>query len=199
MPLFSGVGSGPSTANFTNTIFDDNAATPIQNGAAPFFATFNPQMPLAALRGPEREGDLDAGHRECDDGQRGHRYASRLVAQLPETVADLGLGEPGSDNISASFRIFTLGQTDRCRAKRGRRSGPAAIDAARTRAASADWRSIPSDPSGNTVYVAGASGGIWKTTDFLTTNPDGPTYIPLTDLRPDLRHQHQQHRGLRSQ
>ena len=33
----------------------------------------------------------------------------------------------------------------------------------------------PSDPSGNTVYAAGASGGIWKTTDFLTTNPAGPT------------------------
>ena len=29
----------------------------------------------------------------------------------------------------------------------------------------------PSDPSGNTVYVAGASGGVWKTTNFLTTDP----------------------------
>ena len=42
----------------------------------------------------------------------------------------------------------------------------------------------PSDPSGNTVYAAGASGGIWKTTDFLTTNPAGPTWIPLTDFGP---------------
>ena len=42
----------------------------------------------------------------------------------------------------------------------------------------------PSDPSGNTVYVAGASGGIWKTTNFLTTSPGGPTYIPLTDFGP---------------
>ena len=42
----------------------------------------------------------------------------------------------------------------------------------------------PSDPSGNTVYVGGASGGIWKTTNFLTTNPAGPTYIPLTDFGP---------------
>ena len=47
VPLFSGVGSGTTTANFTNTIFDDNAATPIQNGSAPFFATFNPQQSLA--------------------------------------------------------------------------------------------------------------------------------------------------------
>ena len=42
----------------------------------------------------------------------------------------------------------------------------------------------PSDPSGNTVYVAGASGGVWKTTNFLTTNAAGPTYIPLTDFGP---------------
>src|SRR2546430_10672937 len=40
----------------------------------------------------------------------------------------------------------------------------------------------PSDPSGNTVYVGGASGGVWKTTNFLTTAPQGPTYVPLTDF-----------------
>ena len=42
----------------------------------------------------------------------------------------------------------------------------------------------PSDPSGNTVYAAGASGGVWKTTDFLTTNPAGPTWTPLTNFGP---------------
>src|SRR5262249_27796639 len=42
----------------------------------------------------------------------------------------------------------------------------------------------PSDPSGNTVFVAGASGGIWKTTNFLTTDPNGPTYVQMTDLGP---------------
>jgi subtilisin-like proprotein convertase family protein len=40
----------------------------------------------------------------------------------------------------------------------------------------------PSDPSGNTVYVAGAAGGVWKTTNFLTADPNGPSYVPLTDL-----------------
>src|SRR5262249_29191162 len=42
----------------------------------------------------------------------------------------------------------------------------------------------PSDPTGNTVYAAGASGGIWRTTNFLTTDPNGPTYVPLTDYGP---------------
>ena len=62
VPLFSGVGSGVKTANFTNTIFDDNATTPIQNGQAPFFATFNPQMPLTAFEGLECQGNMDTGH-----------------------------------------------------------------------------------------------------------------------------------------
>ena len=73
VPLFSGVGSGTTTANFNNTVFDDNAATPIQNGSAPFFATFNPQQSLATAfaRPGCAPGDLDAGHHErLDDGQR---------------------------------------------------------------------------------------------------------------------------------
>src|SRR5439155_12875215 len=44
----------------------------------------------------------------------------------------------------------------------------------------------PSDPSGNTVYVGGATGGIWKTTNFLTTDDVGPTYVPLTDFGPSF-------------
>jgi subtilisin-like proprotein convertase family protein len=42
----------------------------------------------------------------------------------------------------------------------------------------------PSDPSGNTVYIAAASGGIWKTSDFLTTDATGPSWVPLTDFGP---------------
>ena len=62
VPLATNVGSGTNqTANFTNTIFDDNATTPIQNGGAPFFATFNPQMPLSAFAGMNAQGTLGAG------------------------------------------------------------------------------------------------------------------------------------------
>ena len=52
MTLFSGVGAGSSTANFDNTIFDDNSATPIQNASAPFSGTYDPQMPLATYFAP---------------------------------------------------------------------------------------------------------------------------------------------------
>ena len=97
---------------------------------------------------------------------------------LPTT----GLGEQGSDNVSESFSIFTLGQTDGLSSEQWTAVGPAAITGAsgQVSAIAVD----PSDASGNTVYVAGASGGIWKTTDFLTTDPSGPTYIPLTDFGP---------------
>ena len=50
--LFSGVGQGTNTANFNNTVFDDNSSAPIQNGGAPFFATFDPQQSLATVFAP---------------------------------------------------------------------------------------------------------------------------------------------------
>ena len=97
---------------------------------------------------------------------------------LPTT----GLGEPGSDaSISASASSLWARPTAQS-SEAWTAVGPAAINGA-----SGQIGGIavdPSDPSGNTVYVAGASGGIWKTTDFLTTSPNGPTYIPLTNFGP---------------
>ena len=92
VPLFSGVGSGIHTANFTNTVFDDNAGTPIQDGSAPFFATFNPQMPLSAFAGLNAAGTWTLVGHELNDGQRKHRDIQQLVTEFPEAVADLGPG-----------------------------------------------------------------------------------------------------------
>lgn len=41
----------------------------------------------------------------------------------------------------------------------------------------------PNDPSGNTVFVGGAYGGVWKSTNAgaLSTNPASVTWTPLTD------------------
>lgn len=38
----------------------------------------------------------------------------------------------------------------------------------------------PSDPSGNTVYVGTASGGVWKSTN-AAASPGSVTFVPLTD------------------
>ena len=184
VPLFSGVGSGAQTANFNNTIFDDNATTPIQNGSAPFFATFDPQLPLSVFASDNLNAKgtwtLVITNSATGSGTTGTFNGWSLSFQKP--LPTTGLGAAGSDNVSASFNIFTLGQTDGLSSEQWTAVGPAAITGAsgQVSAIAVD----PSDASGNTVYVAGASGGIWKTTDFLTTNPSGPTYVPLTDFGP---------------
>jgi subtilisin-like proprotein convertase family protein len=42
---------GTSGDNFTNTVFDDAAATPIASGSAPFTGTFRPESPLSLFDG----------------------------------------------------------------------------------------------------------------------------------------------------
>jgi subtilisin-like proprotein convertase family protein len=194
VPLFSGVGGGAKTANFTNTVFDDRAGTPIQNGSAPFFATFNPQEPLADFANLVAKGTWTLViMNNSTTGGTGMFNGWTLSFQKPLPTS--GLGELGSDNISTSFRIFTLGQTDAMSGDAWTPVGPAAISSGS--GSGSDEESSaggsgrvsglaidPSDPSGNTVYAAGASGGVWKTNDFLTTSPNGPTWVPLTDFGP---------------
>jgi subtilisin-like proprotein convertase family protein len=52
--LFNAVGGAGS--NFTNTTFDDQAATSITAGSAPFTGTFRPQGTLAAFNGEDPRG-----------------------------------------------------------------------------------------------------------------------------------------------
>src|SRR5204863_6274375 len=88
------------------------------------------------------------------------------------------------------FRIFTMDPTNPLSRNAWTAVGPASITSPQTNLSNNNSGRIgglavdPSDPSGNTVYVAGASGGVWKTTNFLTTAPTGPTYVPLTDFGP---------------
>jgi hypothetical protein len=47
----------------------------------------------------------------------------------------------------------------------------------------------PADPSGNTVYIGGAYGGVWKSTNAtraVTQNSSGVTWTALTDNQPTL-------------
>ena len=110
-------------------------------------------------------------------------------------VPTSGLGEPGADNVNASFRIFNLSQANAMSAQAWTPVGPAsnsgvngpsngASAAANTSGSVTALAIDPSDPTGNTVYAAGASGGVWRTTNFLTTNPAGPTWISLTSFGP---------------
>ena len=47
---------GGSGDNFTNTVFDDEAATAIGSGAAPFTGSFRPDQPLSAFDGKSVNG-----------------------------------------------------------------------------------------------------------------------------------------------
>jgi hypothetical protein len=44
----------------------------------------------------------------------------------------------------------------------------------------------PSDASGNTVYVGGAYGGVWKSTNAANQNPANVVWTPLTDTQATL-------------
>ncbi len=102
---------------------------------------------------------------------------------------DDGLGEPITDRFSTDFRIFTEDPTNSLSHSASAPVGASPIaDNADTTIPDAYTGRIsaiaidPSDPSGNTVYVGGASGGLWKTTNFLTSDKMGPTWLPLTDF-----------------
>ncbi len=173
--LFNGVGTGTNTAGFANTIFDDNAPTPIQEGSAPFAFSYNPQQSLAtAFAGMNAQGTWTLVVQNASNSVTGTVNNWSLSFQKPLPTS--GLGEPGSDDASLGFRIFTLSPTSALSSQAWTAVGGASstVEAGQVNAIAVD----PSDPSGNTVYVGGASGGIWKTTDFLTTNPAGPTWIP---------------------
>jgi subtilisin-like proprotein convertase family protein len=174
-----GTGTGP---NITPTIFDDGASTPISSGTAPFAGSFQPDSPLSVLDGKSPDGTwtLDIQDQVAIDTGTliswsldisagtgttiGVRTAIDTPLLIPPDAPPVGndTGGPNSPHTLSKITINNNGHSGRI--------GGLAVD--------------PSDPTGNTVYVAGASGGVWKTTDFLTTDPKGPTYTPLTDFGP---------------
>jgi subtilisin-like proprotein convertase family protein len=180
--LFRNVGTTGTRQNFTGTVFDDQAPTPIDIGGPPFSGRFRPQEPLDALNGRDAVGSYGLKIVNKSATLVGNLNSWSLA--LRRAVASTGLGEPIADRISANFRIFTSAATNSLASSTWTPIGPASIDndtrAGRVGAVAVD----PSDPSGNTVYIGGASGGVWKTTNFLTTDPDGPTWLPLTDFGP---------------
>ncbi len=183
--LFTGVGTvgQPPRANFNNTIFQDNGLTNIQLGAAPFdVGTYVPQLPLGALVNRPSQGTwrLEVTNNGLVTGS-----INNFSITLPFAVTGSGLQEPVGDRFQVGFRLFTQDPTNKATQTQWTPVGPALIGGpqgheSRTSAVAVD----PSDPSGNTVYVGSASGGVYKTTNFLTLDAVGPNWIPLTDFGP---------------
>jgi len=184
-------------SNFTNTVIDDNAATFIGDAGPPFFGTFRPEQPLSNAfldeSGNPRRSTGTYQLRITDNTPSGSGGGGALLSwslNFRKPVTNDGLGEEVADRSRASFRIFTMDPTDPVSSSIWTAVGPApaAGDVPGT-----NWTGRigaiavdPSDPTGNTVFVGGASGGVWKTENFLTDDPSGPTYIPLTDFGPNF-------------
>src|SRR5581483_9887964 len=111
---------------------------------------------------------------------------------LVKPISSTGLGEAVADQSTVGFRIFTQNPTNSLSSNTWTAVGPAGIGArgeglnAEISGRAGPIAVDPSDPSGNTVYLGAASGGVWKSTNFLTTSPSGPTWTPLTDFGPTL-------------
>ena len=187
IPLFSGVGTTGSRSDFNNTIFDDEAEAPIANGEPDFRGRFRPQGFLSTLDGSNSlagpNGTMPTGIyrlRITNAGSvAGTLNSWRLIFQKP--VPGTGLGEPVADRTAADFRIFTMATDQGLASSTWTAVGPASINNGAASGRVTGLAVDPSDPSGNTVFVGGASGGVWKTNNFLTTDPEGPTWTPLLD------------------
>jgi subtilisin-like proprotein convertase family protein len=202
LELFSDVGS--TGIDFVDLFLNDEAercqksCQPIyiQEGTAPFSDDFRPEGLRPTAPGlPEGPNGLKLFDGEqargvwtleiVDDTANGLTAALRSWS-IEVSGRTTGLAEYAADQISSSFRLFVTDPGDPRSSTAWTAVGPAALglngDTSRSGALAVD----PSDPSGNTVFFAGATSGVWKTTNFLTTDPEGPTWIPLTDLAPTL-------------
>ncbi len=186
IPLFANVGAAAGlTGGYNNTMFSDSFTTPIQAASAPpFSAMFRPKQPLDVLAGKQAHG---AWTLVVNNGSAASGSIGLWTLSLQDPQATSGLGEANADQATAIVRIFTTAASNPQSHDTWTAVGPTSIytgtglrDVGRVTAIAVD----PSDPSGNTVYIGAATGGIWKTTDFLTTDPVGPRYVPLTDFGP---------------
>ncbi len=186
--LFTNVGAGTNTANFSTTTFSDTASTSIDKAGAPFFGTFLPEAPFANLVGEVSQGTWQLVI-ENEGSFSGSLTSWSLTFQKP--VSATGLAEAADDQTNVSFQIFNLAATNALANSTWTAVGPTGItpsgNGQGTLAGTVASMAVdPSDSTGNTVFVGTAAGGIWKTTDFLTNNPAGPTWVPLTDFGPSF-------------
>ncbi len=190
--LFTNVGgfglSGP--VNFTNTTLDDAASAPVELAPAPLDGTFNPQESLLnALLNKQVSGKwklLITNTTATPPSGFGPQTGTLLnwTLNFKKPVPGTGLGEAIADQFTPTFRIFNQDVSGAQSHNEWTPVGPASISSGLNAGPVTAIAVDPSDASGNTVYIASGGGGVWKTNNFLTTDPQGPSYIPLTDLGP---------------
>src|SRR5262249_7357439 len=123
--LFSNVGNSGSRANFLNTIFDDFATTPIQNGGPPLQGRFHPQLPPSTLTGLNAQGTWRLEITDSKPGNAGRLNSWSITFQKP--VLPTGLGELVADQSTVGFRIANLDPTNPTALQNWAPVGPASI------------------------------------------------------------------------
>ncbi|MGL4420019.1 MAG: proprotein convertase P-domain-containing protein, partial [Gemmataceae bacterium] len=186
--LFSGIGgSGGVPGPNTVLVLNDSAVSPIQRAVAPFVNNpYTPQLPLSAILGKGAKGKwrLEISNAGANPASVTNAVINSWSLRLPKATPNNGQGETIADGTSINFRIFTQDPTNDQTRQVWTPVGPAVMNNGDNSGPATALAVDTSDPSGNTVYVGGSSGGVWKTTNFLTNDPLGPTWIPLTDFGP---------------
>ncbi|NTU79557.1 MAG: S8 family serine peptidase, partial [Chloroflexales bacterium] len=85
---------GSSGHNFTGTIFDDQAATPIGAGAAPFTGSFRPETPLSVLNDTPLGGTWTLRVQDMVGGDTGRITGFALDARVPVISCDPLISAP---------------------------------------------------------------------------------------------------------
>src|SRR5262249_25076876 len=154
---------------------NDEGALPIQSATSQFNGAFTPQLPLSRLIGTSAKGQWQL---EVLDRGSATAHITAFKLTLPHGTPGTGLGEPAADDISAGFRVFISDPSNPVTQQVWTPVGPGSQDSTQNAGSVTGLAVDPSDPSGNTVFAGGASGGVWKTTNFLTTDPAGPHWVP---------------------
>jgi subtilisin family serine protease/subtilisin-like proprotein convertase family protein len=89
--------------NFTNTVFDDEAATSITTGAAPFTGTFRPEAALSAFDNRTINGTWRLEIRDAAPRDVGRLLSWAITAQLTGPSGPLSITLPGDSFAEAEL------------------------------------------------------------------------------------------------
>ena len=186
-----GTGNGGNKTNFSNTIFNDAAATLITNGSPGFFGSFQPITPLSTLNGILTNGTwkLIVSDNPTDTtGAIGTLNSWSISFQKGSSSS--GLGEPVADQYTGSFRIFNASATNPLASTTWTSVGPASVVSTTGNQTNNGFAGTigtvavdPSDPSGTRSTPRRER---WRLEDHRLSHhlANGPTWIPLTYFGP---------------
>ncbi|NUL81648.1 MAG: S8 family serine peptidase [Armatimonadetes bacterium] len=112
-------GSGANNCSGTFTVFDDDAATPISSGSAPFAGTFRPDQALSGLNGKATNGDWKIRIADVAGGDSGTLFCWQLELTYRTPICcDVALGPrvpwytiDGGGGTFSTGGGFTIGGT----------------------------------------------------------------------------------------